>query len=94
MYAKLGLVSTDACAAFDSIIAKGVVSWNEVIAVFSENKLMSDAFRLFRLMQEMSPIYNALVSFYLRVGLIEPAELLFYRMVCIESQVAKRLGSV
>ncbi|CAL1409963.1 unnamed protein product [Linum trigynum] len=124
MYAKLGLVNTDAYAAFDSIIAKDVVSWNAVIAGFSENKLMSDAFRLFRLMQEgeVKPnyatianilpvcsslykdsgycfgkeihgyvlrsneflrdlsIYNALVSFYLRVGQIEAAELLFHRM--------------
>ncbi|KAF5745079.1 hypothetical protein HS088_TW07G00660 [Tripterygium wilfordii] len=124
MYAKCGLVLNDSYAAFNSIGDKDVVSWNAIIAGFSENGLMEDAFRLFRLMLKGStkPNYativniipvcssfhkffayhfgkeihgyilrrnelgtdgfvsNALMSFYLRVGRMEVAELLFQRI--------------
>ncbi|KAF2283153.1 hypothetical protein GH714_043483 [Hevea brasiliensis] len=50
MYAKCGLVHNDAYVAFDSINDKDVISWNAIIAGFSENKLMDNAFRLFILM--------------------------------------------
>ncbi|MBA0870936.1 hypothetical protein Goshw_019158 [Gossypium schwendimanii] len=48
MYAKCGLVKQDAFAAFCGIYDKDVVSWNAIIAGFSENNLLDDAFRLFR----------------------------------------------
>ncbi|XP_010521571.1 PREDICTED: putative pentatricopeptide repeat-containing protein At5g08490 [Tarenaya hassleriana] len=54
MYAKCRLVSRDAWTAFDSITDKDVVSWNAIIAGFSENKMISDAFRLFCLMLKES----------------------------------------
>ncbi|XP_025012906.1 putative pentatricopeptide repeat-containing protein At5g08490 [Ricinus communis] len=47
MYAKCGLVSYDAYAAFQSIYHKDVVSWNAIIAGFSENKMVDSALRLF-----------------------------------------------
>ncbi|WCJ30606.1 Tetratricopeptide repeat (TPR)-like superfamily protein [Euphorbia peplus] len=50
MYAKCGLVNKDAYAAFCSIIDKDVVSWNAIIAGFSENKLIHNAFSLFTVM--------------------------------------------
>ncbi|XP_020540099.1 putative pentatricopeptide repeat-containing protein At5g08490 [Jatropha curcas] len=124
MYAKCGLVQNDAYAAFDSINEKDVVSWNAMIAGFSENKLMDKAFRLFILMlkSRIQPnhatianilpvcasldrnaaylfgkeihsytlrhnelladvsVCNALMSFYLVVGRVKEAELLFRRM--------------
>lgn len=124
MYAKCRLVKDDAYAAFSSIADKDVVSWNAIIAGFSENKLMYDAFRQFRWMLKgpVRPNYatianilpvcasldrssaycfgreihcyiwrrielgadvfvgNALVSFYLRVGRMEEAALLFQKM--------------
>ncbi|XVF14669.1 hypothetical protein REPUB_Repub09cG0081600 [Reevesia pubescens] len=48
MYAKCGLVKRDAHATFCSIADKDVVSWNAIIAGFSENNFVDDAFRLFR----------------------------------------------
>lgn len=124
MYAKCGLVFPDAYTAFDSIADKDVVSWNAIIAGFSENNMKANAFRLFCLMlkEPTEPNYatiasilpvcasmdkniayrsgrqihsyvvqrswlqthvfvcNSLVSFYLRVGRIEEAALLFTRM--------------
>lgn len=50
MYAKCGLIFPDAYTAFDGIADKDVVSWNAIIAGFSENKMMADAFRSFCLM--------------------------------------------
>lgn len=50
MYAKCRLVCNDAFAVFKNISHKDIVSWNAIIAGFSENKLMSDAFKLFRWM--------------------------------------------
>ncbi|GAV70355.1 PPR domain-containing protein/PPR_2 domain-containing protein/PPR_3 domain-containing protein [Cephalotus follicularis] len=50
MYVKCGLVCDDAYAAFNSINHKDVVSWNAIIAGFSEIKLMDSAFSLFRWM--------------------------------------------
>ncbi|XP_010424721.1 PREDICTED: putative pentatricopeptide repeat-containing protein At5g08490 [Camelina sativa] len=50
MYAKCGLIFPDAYTAFDGISDKDVVSWNAIIAGFSENKMMAHAFRLFCLM--------------------------------------------
>lgn len=124
MYAKCGLVKQDAHAAFCSIHEKDVVSWNAIIAGFSENNFMDDAFRLFREMLKgpMAPnnstivnilpvcasltknvacylgkeihcfllrrtemaanisVSNALASFYLRVGSMDKAELVFQKM--------------
>ncbi|XP_059669082.1 putative pentatricopeptide repeat-containing protein At5g08490 [Cornus florida] len=48
MYAKSGHVCDDAYAVFHKIADKDVVSWNAMIAGFAENKLMDDAFYLFR----------------------------------------------
>jgi pentatricopeptide repeat protein len=125
MYAKCGLVLDDAYAVFNSISHKDVVSWNAIIAGFAENKLMCDAYGLFRWMLKgpIEPnyatiasilpvcaslgenvhycfgreihcyvqrrtelvadvsVYNALVSFYLRVGQMEEAESLFWSMI-------------
>ncbi|CAL9229655.1 unnamed protein product [Arabidopsis halleri] len=50
MYAKFGYIIPDAFTAFDDIADKDVVSWNAIIAGFSENKMMADAFRSFCLM--------------------------------------------
>lgn len=50
MYAKYGLVFPDAYTAFDSIADKDVVSWNALIAGFSENNMKADALRSFSLM--------------------------------------------
>ncbi|KAM5550427.1 putative pentatricopeptide repeat-containing protein [Rosa sericea] len=47
MYAKCGLVSDDAYTVFDNIIDKDVVSWNAMIAGFSENRLIKKAYELF-----------------------------------------------
>lgn len=47
MYAKCGLVSSDAYAVFDDIVHKDVVSWNALIAGLAENGLLEDAFTLF-----------------------------------------------
>ncbi|XP_050370341.1 putative pentatricopeptide repeat-containing protein At5g08490 [Argentina anserina] len=47
MYAKCGLVSDDAYTVFENITGKDVVSWNAMIAGFSENKLMKKAYELF-----------------------------------------------
>lgn len=124
MYAKCGRVMTDAYAAFTCIPDKDVVSWNAVIAGFAENKLMNDAFRMFRWMLKgsVAPNYatianvlpvcgslekstayyigrqihsfvlqrtelaaevsvcNALMTFYLRIGLVQEAETLFRHM--------------
>ncbi|XP_022739815.1 putative pentatricopeptide repeat-containing protein At5g08490 isoform X2 [Durio zibethinus] len=124
MYAKCGLVKQDAHAAFCSIAYKDVVSWNAIIAGFSENNFMDDAFRLFREMLKGSiapndstivnilpvcasftknaacylgkeihcfllrrtemgadvSVCNALVSFYLRAGRMDKAELVFKKM--------------
>lgn len=124
MYAKCGLVHDDAYAAFDSTRDKDVVSWNAIIAGFSENKLEDNALSLFSLMlkSQIKPnhatvanilpvcasfdrsiaycfgkeihcyslrhqvlladvsVCNALVSFYLIVGRVKEAQLLFQRM--------------
>ncbi|XP_021274758.1 putative pentatricopeptide repeat-containing protein At5g08490 [Herrania umbratica] len=124
MYAKCGLVKEDAYAVFCSISDKDVVSWNAIIAGFSENNLMDDAFRLFRKMLKgpIAPndstivnillvcasldknvacylgkeihcflqrrtdigadvsVCNALMSYYLRVGHMDKAELVFQKM--------------
>ena len=47
MYSKCGLVCYDAYAAFKSISPKDVVSWNAIIAGFSENGFIDEAIRLF-----------------------------------------------
>ncbi|XP_057950217.1 putative pentatricopeptide repeat-containing protein At5g08490 [Malania oleifera] len=52
LYAKCGLVRTDACAAFQTIDSKDIVSWNAMIAGFSENNYMTNALELFHLMLE------------------------------------------
>lgn len=49
-YAKCGLVTCDAFAVFAGLDEKDVVSWNAMIAGFAENRLMSEAFRIFRWM--------------------------------------------
>ncbi|KAI4346049.1 hypothetical protein L6164_013131 [Bauhinia variegata] len=63
MYAKCGLVS-NAYAVFNNIIYKDVVSWNAMIAGFSENKFLVDAFTLFGSMLKgpMQPNYATIVS--------------------------------
>ncbi|CAK9162318.1 unnamed protein product [Ilex paraguariensis] len=50
MYAKAACVCNDAYAVFRGMADKDVVTWNAMIAGFAENKLMDDAFNLFRLM--------------------------------------------
>ncbi|XVE71750.1 hypothetical protein DITRI_Ditri10aG0176900 [Diplodiscus trichospermus] len=123
MYAKCGRVKPDAYATFCSIGDKDVVSWNAIIAGFSENNFMDDALRLFREMLKgpIAPndstivnilpvcssfakdvacylgkeihcfllrtgmgadvsVCNALLSFYLRVGPMDKAELMFQKM--------------
>ncbi|PON37233.1 Tetratricopeptide-like helical domain containing protein [Parasponia andersonii] len=50
MYSKCGLVYYDAYATFKSISQKDVVSWNAIIAGFSENGFIEDAFKLFNWM--------------------------------------------
>lgn len=124
MYAKCGLVDTDACAAFHEICYKDIISWNAMIAGFAENMYVDDALRLFHWMLKRSiePNYstianilpvcsffernaaccfgkeihcyalrrrelaanvfvcNSLVSFYLRIGHTEDAEILFQNM--------------
>ncbi|KAE8696263.1 putative pentatricopeptide repeat-containing protein [Hibiscus syriacus] len=64
MYAKCGLVRSDAYAAFCSICDKDVVSWNAIIAGFSENNLLDDAFGLFREMLKgpIAPNVSTIVS--------------------------------
>ncbi|KAM7260095.1 hypothetical protein ACFE04_015836 [Oxalis oulophora] len=124
MYAKCNQVLNDAYRAFASIYDKDVVSWNAIIAGFSENKMMDNAFSMFRQMLRgpVKPNYatfvtilhvlasmdknigfllgkeihcyvlrrtdlgedisvcNALMSLYLKVGLMHEAETLFHRM--------------
>ncbi|KFK25216.1 hypothetical protein AALP_AA8G082300 [Arabis alpina] len=64
MYAKCGFVFPDAYTAFDSIADKDVVSWNAIIAGFSENNMKADAFRSFCLMLKEStePNYATIAS--------------------------------
>lgn len=64
MYAKCGKVVDNAYAAFDSIEHKDVVSWNAIIAGFSDNKLMKYAFELFLQMLKgpVEPNYATIVN--------------------------------
>lgn len=64
MYAKCGLVFPDAYTAFDSIADKDVVSWNAIIAGFSENNMKTNAFRSFCLMlkEPTEPNYATIAS--------------------------------
>ena len=64
MYAKCGLVCSDAYAAFNRIEFKDVVSWNAVIAGFSENKFTEEAFKLFHAMLKgpIQPNYATIAS--------------------------------
>ncbi|XP_065874527.1 putative pentatricopeptide repeat-containing protein At5g08490 isoform X2 [Euphorbia lathyris] len=64
MYAKCGLVHKDAYAAFSSITDKDVISWNAIIAGFSENKLIHNALSLFTLMlrNQMKPNHATIAN--------------------------------
>ncbi|XP_024012157.1 putative pentatricopeptide repeat-containing protein At5g08490 isoform X2 [Eutrema salsugineum] len=64
MYAKCGIVFPDAYTVFDSIADKDVVSWNALIAGFSENNMKSDALRLFSLMlkEPIEPNYATIAN--------------------------------
>ncbi|KAL9662051.1 hypothetical protein QQ045_026879 [Rhodiola kirilowii] len=125
MYAKCGVVSIDAYNAFQDIPQKDVISWNAMIAGFSESKLARGAFDVFLKMmkdkaepnyvtfvnilplcglldknvttrfgmkihsyvlqrselEENVSVLNALLSFYLRIGHIQNAEVLFRNML-------------
>ncbi|XP_056682574.1 putative pentatricopeptide repeat-containing protein At5g08490 isoform X2 [Spinacia oleracea] len=124
MYAKCGLVHDCAYASFCEINDKDVISWNALIAGFSESGFCNDAYVFFRhmLLGPVAPNYatlasilpvcatldrdiahnlgrelhayalrhselqkdvfvvNALMSFYLRMGVLEGAEALFAGM--------------
>ncbi|KAJ8769211.1 hypothetical protein K2173_000986 [Erythroxylum novogranatense] len=64
MYAKCRLVDKDAYVAFSGIKEKDVVSWNAIIAGFSENKLKEGAFSLFNLMlrDQIKPNHATIAS--------------------------------
>lgn len=64
MYAKCGLVCSDAYIAFSRIEYKDVVSWNAMIAGFSENRATAKAFELFctMLKSAIRPNYATIVS--------------------------------
>ncbi|XP_028804803.1 putative pentatricopeptide repeat-containing protein At5g08490 [Neltuma alba] len=63
-YAKCGLVSNDAFAAFSNIIHKDAVSWNAMIAGLAENKFFEDALAFFSSMVRgpLEPNYATIAS--------------------------------
>nr|KYP69505.1 Putative pentatricopeptide repeat-containing protein At5g08490 family [Cajanus cajan] len=71
MYAKCGLVSRDACAVFDNIVHKDVVSWNAMIAGLAENGVgeMREAESLFWSMDARDLVsWNAVIAGYTSNG--------------------------
>ncbi|KAL1196345.1 putative pentatricopeptide repeat-containing protein [Cardamine amara subsp. amara] len=91
MYAKCGLMFPDAYTAFDCITDKDVVSWNAIIAGFSENKMMADAFRSFcRMLKESTEPNYATIANILPVSASMDKNIAYRSGRQIHSYVAQR----
>ncbi|KAM6555191.1 hypothetical protein CsatB_015953 [Cannabis sativa] len=81
MYSKCGLVCYDAYAAFKSISQKDVISWNAMIAGFSDNGFMHDSVKLFSWM-----LKGPIEPNYVTIATILPA------FAFLDKRVASLLG--